>query len=76
MSHCIVPNWNLKHRRQEQVEEQEEEEEQQQQQHHQHQQQQGNRSSHVLNPSNTHLVPMYEINLSHIIFPFSFSFLS
>ncbi|XP_022775750.1 transcription factor PIF7-like [Durio zibethinus] len=48
MSHCIVPNWNLKHQRQEQVEEEEE----------------GNRSSHVLNPSNTHLVPMssnYEV---------------
>ena len=47
MSQCIVPNWNLKHQRQEQVEEEEKEEEQ------------GNRSSHVLNPRNTHLVPMY-----------------
>ncbi|XVF54373.1 hypothetical protein PTKIN_Ptkin05aG0176300 [Pterospermum kingtungense] len=57
MSHCTVPNWNLKHQRQEQVEEEEEKEEQQQQ--------QGNRSSshHVLNPSNAHLVPMsnYEV---------------
>ncbi|KAK6250020.1 hypothetical protein QUC31_007507 [Theobroma cacao] len=45
MNQCVVPNWNLKHQRQEQVEEE------------------GNRSSHVLNSSNAHLVPMsnYEV---------------
>ncbi|XWS47971.1 hypothetical protein CRYUN_Cryun13aG0031400 [Craigia yunnanensis] len=48
MSHCMVLNWKLKHQRQQQVEEEEE---------------QGNRSSHVVNPSNRRLVPKsnYEV---------------
>ena len=57
MSQCIVPNWDLKHQRQQQVEGEEEEEAEQ-----------GDRSSHVqLNTNNInnnihHLVPMYELS--------------